>query len=84
MRLHNSCPRRKPQSAEELQQSSITFTWQAHACFCVQRGSKVNEFTHVRRGDKTEKNTEILAEATDNDVSIRVAVSSIRVDRVFR
>ena len=31
-----------------------------------------------------EKNTEILAEATDNNVSIRVARSSRRADRVYR
>ena len=33
---------------------------------------------------KIEKNTEILAEATDNNVSIRMAGSSRRVDRVYR
>ena len=34
--------------------------------------------------DKTEKNTEIFAEATDSNVSIRVAGSSRRVDREYR
>ena len=52
--------------------------------FASKRGFKVNEFTQTRRGDKTEKNTEILAEATHNNVSIRVAGSSRRVDRVYR
>ena len=41
----------------------------------------MNEFTQTRRGDKTEENTEILAEPTRNDVSIRVAGSSRRDDR---
>ena len=34
--------------------------------------------------DKTEKNNEIFAEATDSHVSMRVAGSSGGVDRVYR
>ena len=81
MRWQSSCRRRRPQSTEELQQSSITFTRQSHYCFRVKRGFKVYEFTQTRKRDKTEKNT---AEAIDNNASIRVAGSSRRVDTVYR
>ena len=37
--------------------------------FCVKRGFQVNEFTQTRRGDQTTKNMEILAEASDNNIS---------------
>ena len=58
--------------------------WQALDCVRVKRSFQVFERTKIRRRSEIEVNIEITVKETCNDISLRVAGSSRRIDRVHR